>query len=97
MFALNSTVALLIIYVLKMLNIPFPGQISIISFDSPHLPVFFEPGLSYVEQDALQIGNIAALTLLKLMKGQKAIKSNKVPVKLVLKDSVKKWIENQIL
>lgn len=69
-----------------------PEDVSVIGFDDLEFAALFEPSLSTIRQDTKLLGKKAALKLLELMdkKIEKRQVVEKIPVELVVRDSVKR-------
>lgn len=90
-FCSSDYYAAFIINYLKDQGKNIPEDISVVGFDDNHYAQLVRPALTTVHQDVAQKGEIAVEKLLALIQGE-TIEESKIilPVKLVIRDSVKK-------
>jgi LacI family transcriptional regulator len=69
-----------------------PEDISVIGFDDISTSRLYTPALTTIRQDKKEIGEMAGKILIDLIsnKGQSYQKETKIPIKLIIRDSVKK-------
>ncbi len=68
-------------------NIEVPKDIKITGFDDRRVSQYFIPNITTVRQDFNKMGSTAALFLVKLLKGEKVPKREKIPIKLIIRES----------
>ena len=91
-YAASDTIAIGVINYLKDIGKKVPEDVEVIGFDDIDLAAQFSPSISTIAQDRLEIGRVAARTLLKQIEGNKdfeVVETIKVPVKLILRESTK--------
>jgi len=64
-----------------------PEDIMVTGFDDRRVARYFYPSLTTVKQDFNKMGSTAALFLVKLLKGDKVPQREKIPVKLMIRES----------
>ncbi|WP_027727983.1 LacI family DNA-binding transcriptional regulator [Treponema sp. C6A8] len=68
-----------------------PDEVSVVGFDNNSYAEFSNPGLTTVNQDIFEKGKSAVSLLVSLIRGESVQECNvRLPVKLVIRDSVKK-------
>ncbi len=68
-------------------GIEIPKDIKITGFDDRRVAQYFIPNITTVRQNFSKMGSTAALFLVKLLKGEKVPQREKIPVKLVVRES----------
>ena len=68
-------------------NIKVPEDIKVTGFDDRKVAEFFYPPITTVRQNFDKMASTAALFLIKLLKGDKVPQKEKIPVKLIVRES----------
>ena len=74
-------------FILLMNNYKIPEDIKIVSFDDRIVAKYAFPHITTVRQNFGEMGKIAALFLVKLLRGEKIPKTEHIPVELVVRES----------
>lgn len=77
-FAHGDFHALYIIDVLKELDVPVPGQVKVMGFGNADFSAHVTPSLSTIDQNCVQMGQIAATTLIGQLQSDEAIFSQQI-------------------
>lgn len=88
----NDIIAIEIIQIAKEMGLSVPGDFSIIGFDNIDLANFIEPKLTTISQDFVQMGYLAAKSLVQLIENphESSAENLVVPVKLIERQTVRK-------
>lgn len=88
----NDLIAVEIIQIAKELGLSIPDDFSIVGFDNIQLAGFVEPKLTTISQDFLQIGRLAAESLIRIIQNPRESFTENVvvPVKLIERQTVKR-------
>ncbi len=86
-FFCHDLIALTGLTALLRVGVRIPEDVKIVSFDDRIVAKYTWPRLTTVRQDFEEMGKLSALILLKLMKGERVSKENKIPVELVVRES----------
>jgi DNA-binding LacI/PurR family transcriptional regulator len=86
LFAASDLIALGALKALREHGLTVPDEVAVAGFDDIAMASFFQPGLSTVQQDTKQAGEVLVDSLARLIQGE-AVESRTLPVKLVLRGS----------
>jgi DNA-binding LacI/PurR family transcriptional regulator len=85
-FAASDLIALGAMKALREHGLQVPEEVAVAGFDDIAMASFVQPGLSTVQQDTKQAGEVLVDSLIRLIQGE-AVESRTLPVKLVLRGS----------
>jgi DNA-binding LacI/PurR family transcriptional regulator len=85
-FAASDLIALGAMKALREHGLQVPEDVAVAGFDDIAMASFVQPGLSTVQQDTKQAGEVLVDSLIRLIQGE-AVESRTLPVKLVLRGS----------
>jgi DNA-binding LacI/PurR family transcriptional regulator len=85
-FAASDLIALGAMKALREHGLHVPEEVAVAGFDDIAMASFVQPGLSTVQQDTKQAGEVLVDSLIRLIQGE-AVESRTLPVKLVLRGS----------
>ncbi len=86
LFAASDLIALGAMNALREHGLRVPEDVALAGFDDIAMASFVQPGLSTVQQDTKQAGDVLVDSLIRLIQGE-AVESRTLPVKLVLRGS----------
>ena len=86
LFAASDLIALGAMNGLREQGLRMPQDVAVAGFDDIAMASFVQPGLSTVQQDTKQAGEVLVDSLIRLIQGE-AVESRTLPVKLVLRGS----------
>ncbi|MES5815884.1 LacI family DNA-binding transcriptional regulator [Pseudoxanthomonas sp. Soil82] len=86
LFAASDLIALGAMNGLREQGLHMPQDVAVAGFDDIAMASFVQPGLSTVQQDTKQAGEVLVDSLIRLIQGE-AVESRTLPVKLVLRGS----------